>query len=460
MQRFDAIVIGTGQSGPSLAGRLSQEGLKTAVIERQRIGGTCVNYGCTPTKALVASARAAHMARRASDFGVVVDSPVTVDMKRVKTRMAKIAGQSNQGVTQWLEGMENVTLFRSHARFESAQTVRIDGELLEAEMIFLNVGTRASIPDLPGVDETDWLTSSGLLELDYLPEHLVIVGGSYVGLEFGQIYRRFGSRVTIVEMAPRLIRREDEDVSEEVRRILEKEGVEIRLKAECVAVSKRGDGVAIRVDCEEGAPEVEGSDLLLAVGRAPNTHDLGVERAGLELDEREFIQVDDQLRTNVPGIWAIGDCNGRGAFTHTSYHDFEIVAANLFDDDPRRVSDRIVCYGLFIDPPLGRVGMTEAEARASGRRVLVGKRPMSKVGRAKEKSETDGFIKVLVDADTEEVLGAVILGVGGDEVVHLLIDAMYAKAPFTVVSRAVHIHPTVSELVPTTLQNLKPLEKA
>ena len=380
-------------------------------------------------------------------------------MKRVKTRMEEISGQSNRAVTQWLDGMDNVTLFRGHARLESAQAVRVDGELLEAEKIFLNVGTRASIPDLPGFDEVDVLTSSGMLELDFVPEHLVIVGGSYVGLEFAQIYRRFGSRVTVVEMGSRLIRREDQDVSQEVHRILEKEGIEIRLKAECIAAEKRGDGVAINVDCQEAPPEVEGSHLLLAVGRAPNTHDLGVEHAGLELDEKGFIRVDDELRTNIPGIWAVGDCNGRGAFTHTSYHDYEIVVANLFDDDPRRVSDRILCYGLFIDPPLGRVGMTEAEARASGRRVLVGKRPMTKVGRAKEKSETDGFIKVLVDADSEEILGAVILGVGGDEAVHLLVDIMYAKAPYTVISRAVHIHPTVAELVPTTLQNLRDLEQ-
>jgi pyruvate/2-oxoglutarate dehydrogenase complex dihydrolipoamide dehydrogenase (E3) component len=457
-RQFNAIIIGTGQSAPALAARLNREGLDTAVIERQRIGGTCVNYGCIPTKTLVASARAVHMARRGGDFGVVIDGPIQVDMKRAKARMKEVSGQSNRGVTQWLEGMENVTLYRGHARFESSRTVRVDDELLEAERIFINVGTRAFVPDLPGLEGDDFLTSSGMLELDSLPEHLVIVGGSYVGLEFGQMYRRFGSRVTIVEMGPRLIGREDEDVSEEVRRILEKEGIEVRLEAECIAAQRRGGGIAIRVDCTDGAPEVEGSHLLLAVGRTPNTDDLGAGEAGLALRERGYVQVDDQLRTSVEGIWALGDCNGKGAFTHTSYNDYEIVAANLFDDDPRLVSDRILCYGLFIDPPLGRVGMTEAQARASGRPVLVGKRPMTRVGRAKERSETDGFIKILVDAETEELLGAVILGVGGDEVVHLLIDMMYARAPYTVVSRAVHIHPTVAELVPTTLQELRPLE--
>lgn len=456
---FDAIVIGTGQAGPSLAGRLDREGLSTAVIERQAFGGTCVNYGCIPTKTLVASARAAHVARRASEYGVVIDGEVRVDMRRVKARMKAVAGQSNEDVGSWLEGMENVTIFREHARFESPTTVRVGDALLSADRIFVNVGGRARVPDMPGLDEVDFLTSSSILELSTLPEHLIVVGGSYIGLEFAQMYRRFGSRVTVVERGSRLIQREDEDVSEEVRRILEKEGIELRLEADCIAAEPRpGNKVAVGVECKDGPPSIEGSHLLLAVGRLPNTDDLGAGEAGLELDAKGFIEVDDELRTSVPGIWALGDCNGRGAFTHTSYHDYEIVAANLFDDDPRRVSDRILCYGLFIDPPLGRVGMTEAEARDSGRRVLVGKRPMTRVGRAKERGETDGFIKVLVDADTEEVLGAVILGIGGDEVVHLLIDVMYAKSPYTVISRAVHIHPTVAELVPTTLQKLRPLE--
>ena len=457
-RQFDAIIIGTGQSGPALAARLNQEGLDTAVIERQLLGGTCVNYGCIPTKALVASARAAYMARRASDFGVVVDGQVRVDMKRVKSRMKEISGQSSTGVGRWLAGMQHVTLFRGHARFESSRTVRVDDEVLAADRIFINVGGRALVPDLPGLGGVDFLTSSGILELDSLPEHLVIVGGSYIGLEFAQMYRRFGSRVTLVERGPRLIGREDEDVSDEVRRILEQEGIEFRLEAECISAQQRDGGVAVGVDCADGAPSVEGSHLLLAVGRVPNTDDLDLEKIGLEVNGRGFIQVDEELRTNVPGIWALGDCNGRGAFTHTSYNDYEIVAANLFDDDPRRLGDRILCYGLFIDPPLGRIGMTEAQARASGRRVLIGKRPMTQVGRAKERSETDGFIKVLVDADSEEVLGAVILGIGGDEVVHLILDVMYAKAPYTVISRAVHIHPTVAELVPTTLQSLRPLE--
>ncbi len=456
----DAIVIGTGQAGPSLAARLQAAGRRVAVIERHKVGGTCVNVGCTPTKALVASARAAHMARRAAEFGVLLEGTVSMDMPRVKERMQGIAGGSNQGLTAWLEGLENVDLIRGHAHFESPNSVRVDDRLLQAEHIFLNVGTRAFVPDLPGLEEVDYLTNSSMLELDVLPEHLIVVGGSYIGLEFAQIYRRFGSRVTVVERSSRLIGRDDPDVSEAVKKILEGEGVEFRLDAGCIGVGSDGEGVVVKVDCESDEREVHGSHLLLAVGRVPNTDSLGLEQAGVATDSRGYVEVDDQLCTNVPGIWALGDCNRRGAFTHTSYNDQEIVAANLLDGEERRVTDRILCYGLYIDPPLGRIGMTEREARESGRRVLVGKRPMTQVGRAKERSETQGFIKILVDGDSQEILGAAILGIGGDEVVHVLLDVMYAKAPYTVVSRAVHIHPTVSELLPTTLQNLKPLGPA
>ncbi len=456
--KYDAIIIGTGQSGPALAGRMDREGLRVAIVERKLIGGTCVNVGCIPTKALVASARAAHMARRGPEFGVQLDGPVRVDMKRVKARMKEISGQSNRGLTSWIEGMENVTLYRGHAQLESANQVRINGDLIEADKVFLNVGARALVPDMPGVDGVDYLTNTSMMEVDFLPPHLIIVGGSYIGLEFGQMYRRFGAEVTVVQRGPRLINREDEEVSETVRDILEAEGVNIRTGAECMRVEARGEEVSINVDCQEGDPGIVGSHLLLAVGRVPNTDDIGLDKAGVQVDRRGFIVVDDQLRTNVPGIWALGDCNGKGAFTHTSYNDYEIAAANILDDDPRRVSDRILCYGLFIDPPLGRVGMTEKQARESGRRVLVGKRDMANVGRARERSETAGFIKILVDADSLEILGAAILGIGGDEVVHTLLTAMYAKAPYTTISRAVHIHPTVAELLPTVLQDLKPLE--
>lgn len=455
-QGFDAIIIGTGQAGPALAARLAGAGMKTAVIERARFGGTCVNTGCIPTKTLIASAYAAQLARRAAEYGVTIGGPVAVDMKQVKARKDEISGRSSNGVEQWMRSLENGTVYQGHARFESAHGVRVNGELLEADRIFVNVGGRALVLPMPGLDQVPYLTNSSMMAVDFLPEHLIVIGGSYVGLEFGQMYRRFGARVTVVEKGPRLIQREDEDVSQAVREILEAEGIEIRLNANCLSARREGDHVAVGLDCSDGARDVHGSHLLLAVGRVPNTEDLGLDQAGVETDARGYIQVDEQLRTNVPGIWALGDCNGRGAFTHTSYNDYEIVAANLLDNDPRKLTDRIAAYAMFIDPPLGRAGMTEAEARQSGRRLLVGSRPMSRVGRAVEKGESQGFMKVVVDADTRMILGAAILGVTGDEVIHSLLDIMYAKAPYTTISCAMHIHPTVSELIPTLLQELRP----
>ncbi len=457
MKKFDAIIIGTGQAGPSLSARLAGEGMKVAVIERKLFGGTCVNTGCIPTKTLVASARAAYMARRAADFGVMINSGVAVDMKKVKERKDDIVGRFNHEVPEWMSKMPNLTVFKAHARFEGPRTVSVGDDKLEAEKIFINVGARAFVPPMPGLDDVEYFTNSDMMQVDYLPEHLIIIGGSYIGLEFAQMYRRFGSQVTVIEMGPRLIARDDQDVSEAVKDILENEGINIRLNAECMAAEKNGNRVRVKLDCAKGNKAVTGTHLLLAVGRIPNTDDLGLDKAGIDTDERGYIRVDDQLRTNVPDIWALGDCNGKGAFTHTSYNDFEIVAANLLDDDPRRVSDRIVCYGLFIDPPLGRAGMTEAQVRQSGRRALIGKRPMANIGRAIEKGETQGFMKILVDADSTEILGAAILGVGGDEAIHSVLDIMYAKQPYTVIQRAMHIHPTVSELIPTMLGELKPL---
>jgi pyruvate/2-oxoglutarate dehydrogenase complex dihydrolipoamide dehydrogenase (E3) component len=457
LTHFDAIIIGAGQAGPSLAGRLTQAGRKVAFIERKLFGGTCVNTGCTPTKAMVASAYVAHKARIAKTYGVNVEGVVSVDMKAVKARKDEILLKSRNSVEGWLRNMENCTVYDGHARFESANTVRVGDELLSADQFFINSGGRAFVPDMPGVDKVPFLTNVSLLELDTLPRHLVIVGGSYIGLEFGQIFRRFGSEVTIVEKASRLIHREDEDVSANIKEILEKEGIKIRLNAECIQLEMQGEDIAVGVHCSEDGSASIGSHVLLAVGRVPNTDDLGLDKAGVKCDERGYILVDDQLRTNVPGIWAIGDCNGKGAFTHTAYNDFEIVAANLLDNDPRRVSDRITAYGLYIDPPLGRIGMTETEVRQSGKAALMGTRPMTKVGRAVEKGESDGFMKVLVDAETKQILGASILGTGGDEAVHCLLDVMYAHAPYTTIQRAVHIHPTVSELIPTVLGELKPM---
>jgi pyruvate/2-oxoglutarate dehydrogenase complex dihydrolipoamide dehydrogenase (E3) component len=458
-RNFDAIIIGTGQAGPSLAGRMAAAGMSVAIVERKLFGGTCVNTGCIPTKTMVASAYAAHIARRAGEFGVNVDGKATVDMRRVKARKDEISGNSRSGVETWLKQMKNCTVFEGHARFESAREVSIGADRITAERIFINVGGRAIVPDMPGLDQVKYLTNSSMMEVDYLPRHLIVVGGSYVGLEFGQMFRRFGSEVTIIEMGPRLIHREDEDVSAAIQEILEREGIAVRLNAKCIAFSKRGEETFARVDCSEGTPEISGgSHVLLAVGRRPNTDDLGLEKAGVATDARGYIVVDDQLRTSVPGIWALGDCNGKGAFTHTSYNDGEIASANLLDNDPRRVSDRITAYALYVDPPLGRAGMTEAEVRKTGRKALIGKRSMTKVGRAVEKGETQGFMKAIVDAETKAILGAAILGVGGDEVIHSLLDVMYAKAPYTVIKRAVHIHPTVSELVPTMLGELKAME--
>ncbi len=453
--RHDAIIIGTGQAGPPLAARLSAAGMRVAIVERGAFGGTCVNTGCIPTKTLVASAAAARAVLRASEFGVAVRGPVSVDMKAVKARKDAISGESRTGVESMLRNLPNGTVHVGHARLESPREVRVGDALLTAERIFVNVGGRASAPAIPGLSDVPFWTNSSMMSVDFVPRHLVVVGGSYVGLEFAQMYRRFGSAVTVVEMAARLVPREDEDTSAAIRDILEREGVAVRVGAECIALAKTPSGVRVRVDCREGEPAVEGSHLLLAVGRRPNTDDLGLERAGVALDARGYITVDDELRTSVPGIWALGDCNGRGAFTHTAYNDFEIVAANLLDGDPRRVGDRIEAYALYIDPPLGRAGMTEARARQSGRAVLVGTWPMSRVKRAVEKGEPLGFMKVVVDAGTKQILGAAILGVGGDEVIHSLLDVMYARAPYTVIQRAMHIHPTVSELVPTMLGELR-----
>jgi len=456
MPQFDAIIIGTGQAGPSLAHRLAAAGQRVAIIERHRFGGTCVNTGCTPTKTLVACAYAAHLARRAGDYGISVPGPVIVDMRKIKARKDYVLGFSNRGVERALRSNPMITVYQGHARFTSPQSVEVSGEALSAPRRFINVGGLAAVPDIPGLDQVEYFTNSTLLDVEFVPPHLIVVGGSYVGLEFAQIYRRFGSEVTVIEMAPSLIPREDEDVSAAVTGILNAEDIALHLGAGDLRLAKRGNDIVASFDAD-GRSEVAGSHVLIAVGRRPNTDDLGLDTAGVARDKRGFIEVDDQLRTNVPGIWALGDCNGRGAFTHTAYNDFEIIAANLLDNDPRRLGDRIVAYNLYTDPPLGRVGLTEAEVRKSGRPALMAKMAMENVSRAFEKGETQGFMKVLADAETERFLGASILGVGGDEVVHAILDLMYAGAPYTVMQRAVHIHPTVSELLPTMLGNLKPL---
>ena len=455
---FDAIIIGAGQAGPALAGRLVAAGSTVAFVERKDFGGTCVNTGCTPTKTLVASAYVAHAARRAAEYGVAIGGAVNVDMKTVKARKDAVVAASRDGLERWLKTLKGCTVYQGHARFAGPKEVRVGDEVLRADKIFINVGGRALVPPIPGLDKVPYLTNSTMMDVDFLPRHLIVLGGSYVGLEFAQMYRRFGSEVTVIEFASHLVAREDEDVSNAIADILGQEGVDIRLNTKAVGVEAQGSDVVVRAETAGAKTQVVGTHLLLAIGRKPNTDDLGLDKAGIAADERGYIKVDDQLQTNVPGIWALGDCNGRGAFTHTSWNDFEIVAANVLDNDPRRVTDRIDAYALYTDPPLGRVGMTETQVRKSGRPALIATRPMERVSRAVEKGESKGFMKVLVDKETKQILGASLLGLAGDEVVHCIMDLMYAKAPYTVMQRAMHIHPTVSELIPTMLGDLVPLK--
>ncbi len=454
---FDAIIVGAGQAGPAIAARCSKEGLRTAVIERGHFGGTCVNVGCVPTKTLVASARAIHQSRRGAEFGFTAGD-IRVDMARVKARKDELVRQSREGVEAWMRKLAQAEVLAGDARFVAPSTLEVAGRRLTAPRIFLNVGGRSVRPDLPGVDSVPTLDNVSIMELSEVPEHLVVVGGSYIGLEFAQMMRRFGAAVTVVERSARLLPREDEDVSDGIREILEAEGVRFELASECLSLAREGGRIAVGAACGGDRPRIVGSHVLLAVGRRPNTDGLGLESAGIRVDERGYIVVDDQCRTSAEGVWAVGDCNGRGAFTHTSWNDHEIVVANLFDDDPRRIADRIPCYALFIDPALGRIGLTDAQARASGRPVLHAKMPMKRVGRAREMSEAQGFMKVVVDADSRLLLGAAILGVNGDEVVHSLLDVMASGQPCTSIARTMHIHPTVSELVPTLLQQLQPMD--
>jgi pyruvate/2-oxoglutarate dehydrogenase complex dihydrolipoamide dehydrogenase (E3) component len=458
MPNHDAIVIGTGQSGPALARRLVAAGQKVAVIERKYFGGTCINTGCTPTKTLVASAYAAFLARRAGDYGVTIGGPVGVDMRAVKARKDAIVGASRRGVERSLKTLDGCTVYEGHARFVGDKRVAVNGVELGADRIFINVGGRASIPPISGLDQVPYFTNSSMMDIDFLPPHLIILGGSYIGLEFAQVYRRFGSEVTVIELAPRLIAREDEDVSLAVADFLKEEGIEVRVDSKVVSVERQGNSIAVKVESAGKISQVVGTHMLVAIGRRPNTDDLGLDKAGIATDSHGYIQVDDQLRTNVRGIWAMGDCNGRGAFTHTSWNDFEIVAANILDNERRCVSDRITAYALYTDPPLGRAGMTEAEVRKTGKPALISTIAMEDVSRAYEKSETKGFMKILVDRDSKQILGASLLGLAGDEVIHCIIDLMYAKAPYTVMQRAMHIHPTVSEFLPTMMQDFRPLQ--
>ncbi|MET3926862.1 FAD-containing oxidoreductase [Devosia sp. 2618] len=456
-EKFDAIVIGAGQSGPFLAARLAEAGRKVAVIERQHIGGTCVNDGCTPTKTLVASARAAWSARHAADFGVTIKGQISVDMKAVKARKDRVVNASVKSLTDWLGGLKTLEYIKGTGSFISPTEVTVGKRTLTAPEIFINSGATATIPDWPGLKSVPYLTNTSMMNVDTLPSHLIIAGASYIGLEFAQMYARFGAKVTVIERGPRPASREDEDISAAIRAILEAEGVTFFFDSTIEAVAKAGHGVLLSIRRGERLASVEGSHLLVALGRTPNSADLNLAAAGIKTDERGYIPVDDHLRTEVKGIWAMGDVNGRGAFTHTSYNDFEIVADNVIDGGKRSIAGRVPVYGLFIDPPLGRIGMSETEVRKSGKRALMGVMSMAKVARARERGETQGLMKVLVDAESKKILGAALLGIGGDEVVHSLLQLMVAGTPYTTMMHTVHIHPTVSELIPTLLADLKPL---
>jgi pyruvate/2-oxoglutarate dehydrogenase complex dihydrolipoamide dehydrogenase (E3) component len=453
---FDALIIGAGQAGPPLAQRLASAGRKVAIVERKLFGGTCINAGCTPTKAMVASAHAAHLARRGKDFGFQA-GPVAVDLRAVKARTDAIVSTARNGLESSLRSAKNCTVFTGTAAFASPNTMRVGDDLIEAAQIFLNVGARPLIPEMPGVGSVPFLTSTSILALEDLPRHLVVVGGGYVGLEFAQMFRRFGSEVTVVDKNTRLASHEDEDASAVIHEVFASEGIHMRTKATCIHLEQAESGVRVGLECDEDARYVDGSHALLAVGRVPNTSDLNLVAAGITPDAHGFIPVDDQLRTAAPHIFAIGDCNGRGAFTHTSYNDYEIVAGNLLDDASRKVSDRIPAHALYTDPPLAHIGMTEAEVRRSGQPSLIGKRPMTRVSRAIEKGETFGFIKILVDAESRQILGATLIGPGADEAIHCILTCMYARQTAALLTHSVHIHPTVAELIPTVLEDLQPL---
>lgn len=454
MKKYDAIIIGSGQAGTPLAFRIASENKKVAFIEKEHFGGTCLNEGCTPTKTYVASARRMFDAQNGGLLGISIPEGAIANLTGIKSRKDDLISKSVDGLTQALVDNNNIDLFNGTAYFSGSKTVKVDGEELEGDRIFINVGARARLPN--GFEGVDFLTNKEILQLEKIPEHLIIVGGSYIGLEFGQIFRRFGSKVTVVEKNSRIINREDDEVSDTINEILDGEGIQFRLNATCMSGTQDENGtITVKVDCTQGSPEITGSHLLLAVGRVSNTDTLNLKAAGIKADERGFIQVNDHLETNVPGIYALGDCNGKGAFTHTSYNDYEIVAENLFDGKDRKISDRIMTYGLFIDPPLGRAGMTLAQVKASGRNYKVGYRKMEDVARAREKGETAGFMSVIVDSDTDRIIGASILGIGGDEIISGILNVMYADKPYTVIRDSVQVHPTVSELIPTMLESIK-----
>lgn len=452
MKTFDHIILGTGQATGTLLGKLIPTEESIAVIEGAKVGGSCVNYGCTPTKTMVASARAIHVARRGDFYGFSTGD-IEVDYKRVRERMNEIRNGSSSGLENWMKGTDNVTLFTEWGSFTGPKTIKAGSEELEGDKIYINTGTRAFNPPIKGLDEVEWMDNVRLLELEELPEHLLIIGGGYVGVEFSQVFRRFGSKVTIIQRGDQLMPREDEDVANSIQEILEDEGITVMCASEAEAVSDENGGIELTLATGD---KVKGSHLLIATGRVPNSDTINPDAAGLETDLKGFLQVDDYCRTNVDGVFAVGDVNGEGAFTHTSVNDGEIVLDYLNGGD-RAISKREVIYGLFIDPPMGRVGMTEQEALKAGKNVRKATRPMSKISRAKEMGETKGFAKLLVDGDTDLVLGASVLGPGGDEIINMFAAIMHSQIPCREYRKVVLVHPTVSELMPWVLDGLKPV---
>jgi len=455
--KFDAIIIGTGQAGPSLATSMAANGWKVAIIEKGHLGGTCVNVGCTPTKAYVASARRAFIAKNSTDLGIEVNGNIQVNLKTIKERKDKIISDSRNGLEKMLEDNDNIQLIRGRASFVNSNIVSVEGTTYEADKFYINVGGRPRIPD--GFSEVEYLTNASILELEEIPEHLIIVGGGYIGLEFGQMFRRFGSKVTILDKGKQLLKKEDPEFGKAIEEILKDEGIDIRLNSECISAKNKENKIEVSVNCENEKVNIQGSHILLAAGRLPNTADLGLENTIVSLDDRGYIWVNDELQTSAPNMWALGDCNGEGAFTHTAYNDFQIVNSHLFEDEKRKLSDRFTCYAAFIDPPLARVGMNTSDIQKAGIKAKVASRPMKKIARAKEMGETRGMLKIYIEEETEKILGATFLGTGADEYIHTVIDQMYAGQKFTIMRDAVHIHPTVSELIPTMLESLEPLNR-
>jgi pyruvate/2-oxoglutarate dehydrogenase complex dihydrolipoamide dehydrogenase (E3) component len=455
MKKFDAIIIGTGQAGPPLAASLARNGLKTAIIEKAALGGTCVNTGCTPTKAYVASARRAFIAGNSREMGVNIEGEVQVDLKTIKARKDQLIADSHKSLEKTFEKDEHISLFRGKAMFLDDHTILVNGEELSAEKIFINVGGRPRVPK--NFETVNYLTNRSMLQLEEVPVNLVVIGGGYVGLEFAQMFSRFGSKVTILERGSALMKKEDDDIAEAITEIIRKSGINMLLNSDCIKAAEKDGEIEVTYNCEEGSKTIQISHLLLAVGRVPNTDDLGLEKTSVELDDRGYIKVNNELQTSAPHIWALGDCNGEGAFTHTSFNDFQIVNSQLFEKRKRKLSDRFPCYAAYIDPPLARVGLDEKQIKAQGIKAKVAEMPMEKVARAKEKGETAGKMKIFIDAETDRILGATFLGTGADEYIHSVIDQMYAGATYQVMRDAVHIHPTVSELIPTMLEKLRDL---